>query len=326
MILIVSQPTDEPAVEMVQRLQRRGAEVFWFDPAEYPERTEISFRPRADGGTGTIHRGSEVLELERVRVGWFCRPGKPMAPAHIKDEATRRFIEEDCRDFIHNLWSSLHCQWVPGPFPLLVQAEDKLPQLRLAQALGFEVPDTLVSNEPAEFLKFYQAHEGQVVSKLLGLGLHLHFNHCARYTQFVTPRDVAHFRSLTLSPVIFQAYVPKQVEIRATVVGERIFAAEIHSQATRRTRHDWRRYDLRHTPHFKHELPQDVAGRCLALVKGLGLCFGAIDLVLTPDGRYVFLEINASGQWQWIEALTGLPISDAICDLLLQRARAEMTL
>jgi glutathione synthase/RimK-type ligase-like ATP-grasp enzyme len=51
-------------------------------------------------------------------------------------------------------------------------------------------------------------------------------------------------------------------------------------------------------------------------VKRLGLCYGAIDMVLTPDGRYVFLEINPNGQYLWIENLTGLHISDAICALL----------
>jgi glutathione synthase/RimK-type ligase-like ATP-grasp enzyme len=55
----------------------------------------------------------------------------------------------------------------------------------------------------------------------------------------------------------------------------------------------------------------------VSLVKRLGLCYGTIDLVLTPDDRYVFLEINPNGQFLWIEQLTGLPISDAICDLLM---------
>jgi hypothetical protein len=40
-------------------------------------------------------------------------------------------------------------------------------------------------------------------------------------------------------------------------------------------------------------------------------------MILTPDGRYVFLEINPSGQYLWIEDNTGLPISSAICDLLM---------
>lgn len=48
----------------------------------------------------------------------------------------------------------------------------------------------------------------------------------------------------------------------------------------------------------------------------MGICYGAIDLILTKEGRYVFIENNPNGQYLWIEDETGLPISDAICDLL----------
>jgi glutathione synthase/RimK-type ligase-like ATP-grasp enzyme len=56
---------------------------------------------------------------------------------------------------------------------------------------------------------------------------------------------------------------------------------------------------------------------CVQLVERLELCYGAIDMILTPDGRYVFLEINPSGQYGWIEQVTGLPISAAICEFLM---------
>jgi glutathione synthase/RimK-type ligase-like ATP-grasp enzyme len=52
-------------------------------------------------------------------------------------------------------------------------------------------------------------------------------------------------------------------------------------------------------------------------VQALGLCFGAIDLILTPDGEYVFLEVNLNGQWAYIEDLLGLPISAAIAEMLI---------
>jgi glutathione synthase/RimK-type ligase-like ATP-grasp enzyme len=55
----------------------------------------------------------------------------------------------------------------------------------------------------------------------------------------------------------------------------------------------------------------------------MGLSYGAIDMILTPDGRYVFLEINPNGQYYWIEQMTGLPISDAVCDLLIAGDRNE---
>ena len=38
--------------------------------------------------------------------------------------------------------------------------------------------------------------------------------------------------------------------------------------------------------------------------------------ILTSSGDYIFFEVNPSGQWLWIEHLTGLPISRAIAELL----------
>jgi len=46
------------------------------------------------------------------------------------------------------------------------------------------------------------------------------------------------------------------------------------------------------------------------------LSFGAIDLLLTPTGEYVFLEINPNGQWYWLELITGIPLTNAMCDVL----------
>jgi D-alanine-D-alanine ligase-like ATP-grasp enzyme len=48
----------------------------------------------------------------------------------------------------------------------------------------------------------------------------------------------------------------------------------------------------------------------------LSLTYGAIDLVLTPDGRYVFLEINPNGQWLWIDEMLSLGISHSIAEWL----------
>jgi glutathione synthase/RimK-type ligase-like ATP-grasp enzyme len=200
---------------------------------------------------------------------------------------------------------------------VLRHAELKAAQLVVAGKLGFELPPTLFTTSPREFLAFYREHGGNVISKLPSGALYRQQSEVARYTQVVSTREVGFAQSLRRCPVIFQAYVPKRLEVRVTVVGSALFPAEIHSQHTQRTRHDWRRYDHLATPYLPHDLPDEVAERCLRLVAELGLSYGAIDLVLTPDGRYVFLEINPNGQYLWIEHATGMPISDAMCDLLL---------
>ena len=53
----------------------------------------------------------------------------------------------------------------------------------------------------------------------------------------------------------------------------------------------------------------------------LGLTYGALDFVVSPDGSYTFLECNAGGQFGWLEARTGAPLTDALADLLTRGAR-----
>jgi glutathione synthase/RimK-type ligase-like ATP-grasp enzyme len=65
-------------------------------------------------------------------------------------------------------------------------------------------------------------------------------------------------------------------------------------------------------------LPSAIQAKLLALMDRLGLVFGCVDIILTPAGEYVFLEVNPSGQWGWIEDKTGMPITSALVDLLLK--------
>jgi len=136
----------------------------------------------------------------------------------------------------------------------------------------------------------------------------------------VRRRDAAHYQSVRYAPALFQERIPKKVELRVTVVGRKVFAAEIRSQEISRLHIDWRmaREYGQDRYYGVYKLPQAIAERCVRLVRALGLCFGAIDLIVTPDDQYVFLEVNPNGQWAFIESWTGLPIGAAIADLLIR--------
>ncbi len=49
----------------------------------------------------------------------------------------------------------------------------------------------------------------------------------------------------------------------------------------------------------------------------LGLEFGVIDLIISPQDEVIFLECNAQGHWAWIEDMTNLPITKTLCEHLL---------
>jgi hypothetical protein len=319
MILILTEPMDPHADHVIQMLKARGAEFARFHPEDFPARASLSVGYAPDGPMRSLLRvGETAIDLARLQSVWTRRPRPPVPHEQIRDATVRDFVAEECQTFLRDLWNALDCRWVPAPPMAIRRAELKASQLRVASELGLELPPTLVTNSPDEFLDFYRQHNGDIITKLAGFGFHQSLSgHFMRFTEVVSKRDVGYATSIQFCPVILQAYVPKRLELRITVVGQEVFAAEIHSQQTNHTRHDWRRYDLSHTPHFAHDLPPEVQARCVRLVERLGLCYGAIDMILTPDGRYVFLEINPNGQYLWVEQETGLPISAAICDLLL---------
>ena len=128
----------------------------------------------------------------------------------------------------------------------------------------------------------------------------------------IEDKDLDDLEGLRLAPVTFQDYVHKVADIRVTVVGQDVFAAEILSQENKSSKVDWRATDDPALEHREHEVPSDVSSLCRALVQELGLRFGAIDFGLTQDGSYVFFEINPNGEWLWIETLLGYPIAERI--------------
>ena len=117
-----------------------------------------------------------------------------------------------------------------------------------------------------------------------------------------------------------QEYIDKQFELRITIVGCEVFACKIDSQCMDEDKGkvDWRQgydYGLKHEP---FDLPAPVADFCRSFLQEMHLHFGCFDFIVTPDGKYVFLECNPNGQWLWIELLTGQKISEAIAECLIK--------
>lgn len=313
MILVLTSDGDEHADRVVKSVTAAGADVIVFDPASFPTDATLEIGHSGDGSTGRVlDHGGRRIALDELTALWYRRPRDPVAHPQV---AGRDYVQEECRLMAEGLWDSLDCLTIPAARPVIDRAASKPYQLELARQLGFELPATLITNDPESFLDFYDRHEGRVITKPV------HGNRpepdFGRFAAPVTPTDITYAGTLRLCPIIIQAYVPKRVELRVTVVGSAIFAAEIHSQVSNHTRYDWRHYDPGATPIRPHELPAEISRRCLELVERLGLTYGAIDLILTPDDRHVFLEINPNGQFLWIEDAAALPISAAIGELLM---------
>jgi putative peptide maturation system protein len=322
MILILSSAGDDHVAVVEPELRRRGASVLMLDLADLPARAQLSvaYQPGERARTVLSLPDSEV-DLATVTAVWSRRPRVPSPDVHITNQALRDYVRQETADTWIGAAALLDCPWLPATRWQELRASYKALQLQVAADLGFEIPPTLMTNNAEDFLGFYRRYNGAVVSKTVHNRL-LPVDRPEGYdayvlTDLVANRDLVDVNAVRYCPVTVQPYIEKRLELRVTVVGDRVFPVEIDSQWTNHTRHDWRRGDHHHARYAVHKLPPDVERRCVELVARLGLRFGAIDLILTPDERYIFLENNPNGAWRWMERTTGLKISTAICDLLM---------
>lgn len=218
---------------------------------------------------------------------------------------------------IGGLLRSTQAVWCNHP-EKMVSADYKPWQLQVASECGLEIPASLITNEPESVFDFFEHCRGQLIYKTLSGGLVMSENGEAVsiYTSRVTLEDLHMERDrIRATACLFQELIPKKVELRITIVGRQVFAAEISYRDPETAALDWRTayQNLRYRV---YTLPEAMRQKLLAFVHRLDLSFAALDMIVTPDDRYVLLEANSSGQWSWIQAATGLPICETLVDFL----------
>jgi glutathione synthase/RimK-type ligase-like ATP-grasp enzyme len=189
-------------------------------------------------------------------------------------------------------------------------------QLATAARCGLTVTDTLVTNMPDAVHRFAAAH-GDVVTKMFGATSVLEQGgRRVAHTERLTPSHLADLRGIEVTAHQFQRWVPKAHEARVVVVGDSQFAVEIHA-GSEASYVDWRT-DYDNLTYERVDPPEQVTAGIQALMRELGLAFGALDFVVTPGGEWVFLEVNPGGQYGWLETHTGIPVTATLADLLTE--------
>ena len=322
MILIITNTQDLTSDFVVREILSRQQQFARLNTDEFPVyiRGLVSFglKEAPQSIISWINR-NRILDLDKITSVLYRRPVPPIPDEKIVDPGIRIFCVDECYDFLRGLWCTLDCYWMSHPEAIRI-AEHKIYQLRIAQTLPFEIPKTLITNDPSAVRSFYHECSRGMIIKPLYLG-YIKQSQTSKniFTSVVSEKELKDIESVILCPSIFQERIDKQFDIRITVVGEKVFAAKIVSTVLPDNIPDWRFATLETLRYYKYDLPADIESACVSLVKRLGLNYGAIDMALDNKGRYVFFEINPNGQWAWLETALGFHISKAIVDQLSDR-------
>ena len=297
-VLVLGSPEDEHALYVAEAVRARGLAVHWLEGREFPQDLEIAVDADSDG---QLVIAGERLAFSQIRSVYWRRYHAPVWPELTNPEQAD-LAATDSACLWHALLIELPARWVNG-WAGFQTHQCKPAALARVKRLGLthlRTPQTLHSNSP-EGIAAFASRVGRCIFKPVHGGAH---------TRPLTDRHLSpkNLEVLRQSPVTIQERI-EGTDIRVFVAGERVLACAVRSDAL----------DFRDDPDptiEAIELPGAIADECRQVAEALDLIWTGIDLRQEPGGDYVFFEANPSPMFLGFEDRCGLPITEALVDLL----------
>lgn len=323
-ILIATTPDDSHAINVKLALERKGCNPLLWYMADFPMQQRHSFAIEDKDIFWEAIGTDFVVNNDKFDVVWYRRPKKPTLSKSIHEDDSENSEKENAMLY-HTFWEVIatDATWI-NPVKSARAANSKLLQLRNACKCGLKIPPTLISNDPAKIYRFIDTYgEGNVIYKTLH-PLYWVKDNALRltYTNKIKSSDLPSSEILQSTAGIYQKVIDKSYELRVTYFGNQAIAVKINSQSHKRGFMDWRSVPIDELPIEEYILPEDIDIKCRNLLSSLGLIFGCFDFIVTKDNEYIFLEVNESGQFLWIEALNpDIKMLDVFTDFMMARGK-----
>ncbi|WP_316181192.1 MvdC/MvdD family ATP grasp protein [Bradyrhizobium sp. SZCCHNRI1009] len=202
-VLILSETYDIHAQAVMEALRERGSQVELLDLSEFPTRLSLSMEFReSDRRFELTRRSGGSLDLSSIRSVWWRRPQPIRLPSDMLP-VHRQFASSEANTAFCGLWQSMRARWINVP-ARDSSAAHKPYQLALAQEIGLQIPETLMTNNASEASAFWRRHEGEVIHKQF-----VAKEGTWRETRRLSKYDEEHLASVNHAPVSFNGMFPQ---------------------------------------------------------------------------------------------------------------------
>ncbi|MCY0941932.1 MvdC/MvdD family ATP grasp protein [Streptomyces antarcticus] len=306
-VLVLTSEEDVTADMVIRHLAAAGTPVLRLDPADCPGRVDFAARITAGGGVvGHIATELGRVDFADIRSIWVRRPGPPGRYADVQPE----WVALETERAFYGALRALDVPWMNPP-EAVAGTQYKVAQLVTARRVGMTVPASLFATIPEEAAQFARAAEDLIVKSVSG-----------RHPEnppltFPTSRVEAgaDFSGVSHSATCLQHEVRAVAHLRLTMVGTRLFPCFITPPAGVL---DWRFEPTENCQWEIKSIPPELRKSALEFMAAYGLVYGALDFAITEEGEFYFLEVNAKGQFGFVELQTRAPISEAIATWLTE--------
>ena len=292
----MSPPVSDVIISLSDELQHRKLPFLVLDPRGLGEDFELSWALTGNKIEGTLSTQRRDYDLKDVRSILAYLPTWP-----IPDETGQ----------YPNDWPLLSlCESFPGLVvnrPHTGSSNGSKPfQQTLIEAQGFRTPPTFISWKSGLTRDFFERSNRDLIYKSIS------------WVRSIVSRfeegDLERLEESQSCPLQLQERIPG-VDVRVHVVGDRVFATEVESQALdyRYAKQQGKKRTMRPV-----SLPEERRQACVDLAKSLGMSICGVDLRRTPDHEYYCFEVNPTPGYSFYQQYTGQGITEALVDLLEQ--------
>ncbi|RPD39835.1 MvdC/MvdD family ATP grasp protein [Chitinophaga barathri] len=322
-ILIITHTADNESVTSVmQHIKALGGESIRFDVDRYPVGAQLTTQYSAGRWQLWLEDEHGSHSLDDISAVWYRRSyniGKGLEKVLDKEFLSSSIGE--VRRTLFGMLEGLPCFQLER-YSVYRRLDSKEEQLRIAADCGLEIPATCITNSPEKLKAFMEATGKPIVAKMQSaFAIYREGREHVVFTSEINDSHLEQLQQLAYCPMTFQEKLPKALELRVTVVGRELFTFSIDSQQLPEAQTDWRKEGAALVEDWKpYTLPENISSGILKIMDLFGLNYGAIDLILTPEGKYYFLELNAAGEFFWLDKLCGYSISRHLAAVLLGQA------
>jgi hypothetical protein len=303
-------------------LEKKGhvCDLVYF--GDLPQAACLTLRPDLPNGAVFESSGTRI-DFHEYDAFWLRRPAQVILPetVHPSDTVIARTYWGCVLDSVLRSIAETAAFSVNPPVGSEV-SRLKHYQLTVAHNSGLAIPRTLVTTSSTAARSFIDENESDgrltIVKPVYSSMWDLKDGGVAALeTTRVKASDVMD-GELELAPCIFQAEVRKRSEVRLTVMGHSLFAANIDSQSVAgaevdyRLAPDWKVFGCQAI-----EVPEKVQRSVFEFQRRCNLNFGTLDFIIDDAGEWIFLETNPLGQFLWVEDVNpDIPVLDAFVNFL----------
>lgn len=288
MILIISEKSDLSTFQVI--------DWFLFYKINYCLVFDTDLLEMDFEGSDTIIYNEDIkFKLSEIKGVWYRRGKLNLNFKEIDNLQLKHFLLSEKNNLVEYIYYKLSL--LPSINHYYRNDVNKLIVSEIAKELGMKTPNSFIINKSSFLQKVIVNTRKKLATKSIsGRGMFNIDNSMAvSYTRLIDNGDL---KEDIFFPSYVQEYIEKKYELRIFFINTTFWSMAIFSQNDEQTKIDFRKYNyLNPNRNVPFKLPNDIEKKLIQLSKKIGINCGSIDMIVTSNNDFVFLEINPIGQF-----------------------------